>query len=291
MMKLTAPYTGILSFLIVLFTMPLGHAAMILMGKLLGPGWLYPAAFLLGVVGVGILLAGIFAKGEKAATFAGLFGGLFVWTGWIEFAYVYYAQRLGVPPLVEQGEVVTKPEYLLMPSSVGFWAIMMLFYLFGTRSGCNFFNWIQKKIHYTQTTSACGEEQPRLLHPMFRNPAITTFMELNMLLWTCYLVLLFSYDQNFLGDRHPVTACIAFGSLAWSIYLFTRLLRIKQIAYAIRYAIPTVIIFWNFVEILGRWDLLTEIWIEPSHYWVEMTAMCVAFALLFMVLISKRKRG
>ena len=28
-MKLTSPWTGILSFLIVLFTMPLGHAAMI----------------------------------------------------------------------------------------------------------------------------------------------------------------------------------------------------------------------------------------------------------------------
>lgn len=32
-MKLTSPWTGILSFLIVLFTMPLGHAAMILMEK------------------------------------------------------------------------------------------------------------------------------------------------------------------------------------------------------------------------------------------------------------------
>ena len=40
---------------------------------------------------------------------------------------------------------------------------------------------------------------------------------------------------------------------------------------------PTVIIFWTFVEILGRWDMLTEIWVEPSHYWLEMTMMAVAF--------------
>ena len=138
-MKLTAPYTGILSFLIVLFTMPLGHAAMILMENLLGETHVYSAALLLGVLGVALLLLGIRARSERNATFAGLFGGLFVWTGWVEFAYVYYASRFGVAPLMEGSEVVTKPEYLIMPSSIGFWAIMMLFYLFGVRTRCNFF--------------------------------------------------------------------------------------------------------------------------------------------------------
>ena len=279
-MKLSSPWTGILSFLIVLFTMPLGHAAMILMEKALGHEHVYIAAFALGWVGIVLLLAGIFSKKETSATFAGLFGGLLVWTGWIEFAYVYFANRFGVQPLMENGEVVTKPEYLIMPSSIGFWAILMLFYLFNTRSGCNMFNWIQKKIGY-------GEKR-QTLQPTLHNTAMTTFMELNIVLWTCYLLLLFAYDDAFLGDRHPVTALIAAGSLAWSVYLFTRLLKIKKLAYAIRYAIPTVVIFWNFVEIMGRWDLLNEIWVEPSHYWMEMTAMCTAFAALFIFLFSKR---
>ena len=281
-MKLTSPWTGILSFLIVLFTMPLGHAAMILMEKLLGHDYLYPAAFGLGVLGVVMLLVGIISKKETSATFWGLFGGLFVWTGWIEFGYVYFANRFGVQPLIENGEVVTKPEYLIMPSSYGFWAIVMLFYIFSTRSGCNFFNWIQRKIHYGQPVET--------LQPIVRNVAMTTFMVLNVLLWTCYMVLLFAYDTEFLGDRHPVTMLIAFGSLAWSIYLFIRLLKIKKLAYAIRYAIPTVIIFWTFVEILGRWDMLTEIWVEPSHYWLEMTMMAVAFLVLLGVLLFRHKK-
>ncbi len=53
-------------------------------------------------------------------TLWGLFGGLLFWTGWIEFIYVYYAHRFGVQPLIIDGEVVTKPEYLIMPSSFGF---------------------------------------------------------------------------------------------------------------------------------------------------------------------------
>ena len=61
-MKLTSPWTGILSFLIVLFTMPLGHAAMILMEKMLGHNLLYPAAFGLGVVGLIMLLIGIVSR-------------------------------------------------------------------------------------------------------------------------------------------------------------------------------------------------------------------------------------
>lgn len=282
-MKLTSPWIGILSFLLVLFTMPLGHAAMILMEKGLGHELLYPAAFGLGVGGVLLLFIGLVARSETAATFWGLFGGLFVWTGWIEFGYVYYAHRFGVQPLVENGEIVTKPEYLIMPSSYGFWALVMLFYIFSTRSGCNFFTWIQCKLHRGEPAKA--------LQPVVRNIAMTTFMELNVLLWTCYMVLLFAYDKAFLGDRHPLTILIAFGALGWSAYLFIRLLKIKKLAYAVRYAIPTVIIFWTFVEILGRWNLLTEIWIEPSRYRLEMTLLLAVFLVLLGVLWWKHRKA
>lgn len=290
-MKLTSPWTGILSFIIVLFMMPLGHAAMILMEKILGHNLLYLAALLLGVIGVGLLVLGIYSKKEITATFAGLFGGMLVWTGWVEFAYVYYAHRYGVQPLIENGEVVTKPEYLIMPSSVGFWAIIMLFYIFSIKSNCVLFTWIQDKLHYgTAKKAVLDEQQVSRLQPVVRNHAMTTFMEMNIIMWTCYIVLLFVYDERFFGDHHPVTSIIAFGSLAWSIYLFVKLLKIKKLGYAIRYAIPTVIIFWTFVEIMGRWDMLKEIWIEPSHYWMEMTVMLVAFVVLSVVLFWKHRK-
>lgn len=275
-MKFTSPWIGILSFVVVLFMMPLGHAAMILMEKLLGHGMLYTAAVILGLIGVVTLIFGIYSKKELPATLLGLFGGMLVWTGWVEFAYVYFANRYSIPPLLENGVVVTKPEYLIMPSSIGFWVIVMLYYIFGTRSGCLFFSWIQRQLR-------C-----KIVSPAVHHPAISTFMELNVIMWTCYMVLLFAYDDRFLGDHHPVTAFIAFGSLAWSVYLFIRLMKIKKLAYAIRYAIATVVIFWTFVEILGRWDILTEIWVEPSHYWVEMTAMLLAFLGLLAALFMRK---
>jgi len=280
-MKLTKPLTGILAFLIVLFTMPLGHAAMIIMEKTLGHHHVYQAAVALGGLGFLLLIWGMLSRHETRATFLGLFAGLFIWTGWIEFAYVYYAHRFGVAPLVVNGEVVTKPEYLIMPSSVGFWAVGMIYYFFGTKSGCLFFNWFQRKL---------GIRPVRELKPVKHSPALSVFMELTMVLWTFYLLLLFAYDDRFFGDRSVFTYVIAFGSLLWSLYLFLRLMKIVKLSYAIRYAIPTVIIFWDFVEILGRWDVLKEIWIEPFKYWLEILLTAVVFVILVGISVWEGRR-
>ena len=58
-MKFSKPLLGIVSFLIVLFTMPLGHAAMILMEKLFGEEYIFKAALILGIIGVTLLIFGL----------------------------------------------------------------------------------------------------------------------------------------------------------------------------------------------------------------------------------------
>ncbi len=272
---------GFFAFIIVLMTMPLGHALMIVMESLLGHNHLYEAALGLGFLGLILLIWGLIVKSDTLATFLGLFSGLFVWTGWIEFAFVYYANRFGVAPLMEAGEVVTKPEYLIMPSSVGFWAVMIIYYFFGTKTGCTFFTWFQKRLKIAN---------PKKMQTAIRNVALTTFMELIMILWTFYLLLLFAYDDNFAGDNSIVTHLIAYASLLWSLYLFIKLIKKKNIGYAIRYSIPTVIIFWNFVEILGRWDLFKEIWVHPFDYVYEMISFVVVLVVLSAIMIFEKKR-
>ena len=162
-----------------------------------------------------------------------------------------------------------------------FWAIFVMYYFFGSKTGCTFFNWFQKKLKVSKIVE---------FKPANRKTALSTMMELTMLLWTFYLVLLFAYDDQFFGDRHVFTYFVAFGSLFWSLYLFFKLLKIRKLDYAIRYAIPTVIIFWNFVEILGRWNFFKEIWIEPQEYWLEMTLIFGVFVLLLIISFFGRKR-
>jgi hypothetical protein len=276
------PILGIVAFLIVLFTMPLGHAAMIIMENVFGKENIFIAAIIVGFLGLVLLIFGIVSKKRNLSTILGLFAGLFVWTGWIEFAFVYYANRFGVAPLMLNGEIVTKPEYLIMPSSVGFWAISMIYYFFGSKSGCKFFNWFQKKLKMSNITE---------MQPTIKNNALTTFMEITLILWTFYMILLFAYDNSFFGDRHPVTYLIAYGSLLWSIILFVKLIRIETFDYAIKYSIPTVIIFWNFVEIMGRWNFFSEFWIEPQKYGLELLLLTsILIILAFIGIISTRHK-
>ena len=274
------PFIGIIAFIIILFAMALGHTGMILMENIFGHKYINIAAIILGFVGLILLIFGVATTKKNQATFLGLFSGVFLWTGWIEFAYVYYANRYGVEPLIINGEVVTKPEYLLLPSSIGFWAVFMIQYFFGSKTGCTFFNWFRKKLSIDTLYEFKASK---------RNIAVSTFMETIILLWTFYLVLLFAYDENFAGERHIITYVIAYGSLFWSFYLSFKLLRIKTMDYAIKYAIPTVIIFWNFVEVMGRWNFFDEFWIEPGKYWLELSLIFFIFILLVIVGLFGKK--
>ncbi len=187
--------TGITSFLIVLFTMPLGHALMIFMEHVLSSTALHYAAFTMGAVGLVMVIIGVFAKGDTRQTLWGLFGGLLFWTGWVEFIYVYYAHRYEVQPLLNAaGEVVTKPEYLIMPSSFGFWVMFMLIYIFSIKSGCDFFTYLQKVFFRKSTTTIVVRPMTRhtIFHEIWVEPmAYTTEMITILLAFLALLAFLF----------------------------------------------------------------------------------------------------
>ena len=265
---------ALVSFLLVLFTMPLGHALMILMEHYLDPGTLHVCAFAMGFVGLLVTVAGVFVRGDLTQTLFGLFGGLLFWTGWVEFLFQYYADRFGMEPYVEPltGKV-TQPEYLILPASFGFMMMFFLLYMFSIRSGCNFFNWCQKQLFR-------GRRDIIVARPATRHTAIVTFMELNLLMWVCYVVLMFCYDTNFLGDTHPVTLALAFVCLVGSMFIFLKQTRIPAWGANIRMAIATVLVLWTFVEIIGHIGLLKEIWLEPMKHVVEMSLICGLFVIL-----------
>ena len=277
------------SFLLVLFTMPLGHALMIMMEHTMSATALHYAAFAMGFAGMLMVIAGVFANGDTRQTLWGLFGGLLFWTGWVEFLFMYFANRFGTQPLLdpETGEVVTRPEYLIMPASFGFWMMIMIMYVFCTRTGCNFINWIQKSLMGKRKAVVAAR-------PMTRHSSIVTFMELMMILWGSYLLLMFCYDDEFLGDHHPVTLLVGLGCLIGSFFIFAKQLRIPTWGANIRMAIATVIVFWTPVEILGRMDFFSEIWIAPMKHKTEMLIILAAFIALAIYLwyaSSKKKKS
>jgi len=218
---------------------------------------------------VPLLITGIIKNKNRAvASILGLLAGILIWTGWVEFSFVWIADKLHIAPYMENGEVATKPEYLVMLSSIGLLGTLGLFYAF-SRTHCTLIVWFQKVFRY----------KDRLVQKSFieKPLAIVAFMETIIIIWSFYILLLLVYDQDIFGDRHPATYIVAYGSLIWSAFLIANLLRIQKFDYAIRYAIPTVVIFWNFIEVAGRWGWFKEIWVHPQEHWIEITTMTAIF--------------
>ena len=277
-------WKSIASFLLVLCTMPLGHAMMIIMEKTMTPAAVHCSAFCMGLAGLLLVIGGVFVKGDTRQTVCGLIGGLLFWTGWVEFLFQYYATRWGTQPEMENGEVVTRPEYLILPASFGMWMMVMMLYIFSTKNGCNFINWWQRMILRSHKNEIAAR-------PMAHHTSIVTFMELNMILWASYLLLMFCYDRNFLGDRHPITSIVAAGCLLGSIFIFRKQLKLSSWGANIRMAIATVIVFWVPVEVLGRLNFFHEFWVEPEKYATQIVSILVAFVVLMVyIMMAARKR-
>ena len=277
-------WKSIASFLLVLCTMPLGHAMMIIMENTMTPAAVHCSAFCMGLAGLLLVIGGVFVKGDTRQTVCGLIGGLLFWTGWVEFLFQYYATRWGTQPEMENGEVVTRPEYLILPASFGMWMMVMTLYIFSTKNGCNFINWWQRMILHSHKNEIAAR-------PMTYHTSIVTFMELNMILWASYLLLMFCYDKNFLGDRHPITSIVAAGCLLGSIFIFRKQLKLSSWGANIRMAIATVIVFWVPVEVLGRLNFFHEFWVEPEKYATQIVSILVAFVVLMVyIMMAARKR-
>ena len=277
-------WKSIASFLLVLCTMPLGHAMMIIMENTMTPAAVHCSAFCMGLAGLLLVIGGVFVKGDTRQTVCGLIGGLLFWTGWVEFLFQYYATRWGTQPEMENGEVVTRPEYLILPASFGMWMMVMMLYIFSTKNGCNFINWWQRMILRSHKNEIAAR-------PMTHHTSIVTFMELNMILWASYLLLMFCYDRNFLGDRHPITSIVAAGCLLGSIFIFKKQLKLSSWGSNIRMAIATVIVFWVPVEVLGRLNFFHEFWVEPEKYATQIFSILVAFVVLMVyIMMAARKK-
>jgi hypothetical protein len=258
------PFVGLLAFVIVLVVQALGHTVMIVMENVFGEQYVYHIAFGMGLVGAAMLFVGMRSPNEVTATWLGFWAGTFLWTGWVEFAFVWSGNYLNVPDLMDPnmpGQIATKAEYLVMMSSVGIIMATLAYFIMNKETKCNFFLWFQR---YAGLRT--GKPNPN----NERNFAAITALETIYVVWFFYLVLLFMYDESILGDRHPVTYGIFFLNVIWSVYLFQRLMKFWKVTTAIRYGIPTAIICWNTIEIAGRWHLFTEFWEHPQDFGLEL---------------------
>jgi hypothetical protein len=282
------PWVGLLVFFIVLAFQGLGHTIMIVMEDVWpGEHYIYESAFAMGLFGAVLLYLGMRSDKEVKATWLGFWAGSFLWTGWVEFAFVWSGDFLQVPDLMDpnlSGEIATKAEYLVMMSSVGVLGATLVYFLMNPETKCNMFLWLQRNAKLKTGKPTKGHK---------RNFAAITALETIYVIWFFYLVLLFLYNDDIAGDKSVAAYTFFFFNTIWAVYLFQRLMKFWRVTSAIRYGIPTAIIAWNSVELMGRWNLFESFWEKPQVYWLEMTLFTVAIiiAALLAVLTPAHKKA
>ena len=274
------PFPGLMAFILVFVVQALGHTVMIVMENWFGEEYVYHSAFVLGAIGAGLLYSGMKHPSEVAGTWMGFWAGTLLWTGWVEFSFVWSANYLNVPDLMDPrvpGEIATKAEYLVMMSSVGVLMATLAYFMLNRETKCNMFVWIQRNLKLRTGKPSRGYQ---------RNFAAITALETIYVVWFFYVALLFIYDENILGDHHPVTYGLFFLNTVWAIYLLQRLVRFWKVTTAVRYGIPTAIIAWNSVELAGRWHLFTEFWERPQDFGLEMSLVAAAVVVAALLIVK-----
>lgn len=286
------PIVGIVTFVLMLFAIALGHTTMVLIEHWLGHETTYVASIFLGAGGIVLLWYGVKSSNENLQTWIGFFAGLIVWMTWVEFFYMFYGRaNWGMLPRMDGPDGLsvsgTFPEYMIMGSTIGILLLMCSFYTFDKDTRCNMFLWFQKKLGLLEGLG------PSTKKAKDRNYAIITFMETIFVTWFCYAWNLLCFDPGLVGTGDlffGLNMASVFVAFVWSGYCFSRLIKFKRTSTALRYAIPVGNIFWVSVEVGTKYNLFTEIWVHPWDYTVEMSVVFGAFVTLIALLYFAPKK-
>jgi hypothetical protein len=282
------PWVGIITTVIMLFAIGLGHALMRMVENTLGHDGTYIASFWIGAAAILLLWSGVKSRNENYATWVGFFAGLVIWMSWIEFFYMYYGRKnFGMLPRMDGTEVTQEPEYLIMAATIGVLLFQLVFYTFDKDTRCNMFVWIQNRLGLR---AGLG---PSTKTARDRNYAVITFMETLYVTWFCYAWNLLVFDPAVVGTGQGATLAMyatIFVSITWGGFCFSRLVKYRRTSTALRYAIPTANVFWISVEISSRLGLLTEVWLYPQKYTLEIGLYTLAFLVLSVLIYRAPKK-
>ncbi len=288
------PVVGIATFVLMFIAIALAHTLMVWIEHSLGRDLTLKVSPLIGFSGIVMLWYGIKSKNENFQTWIGFFAGIIVWMAWVEFFYMWYGRmNWGMLPRMDGADGLsvsgTWPEYMIMGSTVGILMMMLCFYTFDKDTRCNMFVWFQKHLGLREGLG------PSTKTARDRNYAIITFMEVFFVTWFCYSWNLLCFDPGLVGSDtafKAVNLASIFVATIWSGFCFTRLIRYKRTSTALRYAIPVGNIFWVNVEVMSKFGLLTEIWVDPWTYTTEMAVVFAAFVgLIFALWMAPKKEA
>jgi hypothetical protein len=152
---------------------------------------------------------------------------------------------------------------------------LFLYLFFNENIKCTFFLNIRTLLH--------TEKQP-LNDIQVDRWCPRTAVKVFFTMWVGHVALYYTYDETIFGETGYFTKFFfAFCFLVGS-YLIYRLLQAKEMGFAFRYTIPTVVIIWSCVETIGRWRNYPDPMAMVDSFFI----MCIVFAIALLAFIITR---
>ena len=257
---------GVLAFITVLLVMPLGHAATVLVLKL-PHAWHLPLAVAGVLAAVIIIYLTKYIASAGRETFVGMLAGVLLWAALVE---------IGVH---EGADAINLTEQKAMEFSLAILIPLLIYFIFNENLRCNLFIALRNALQTSRKSPpdiAVDHWGPRVAVKMF------------LMIWIGHLILFFGFDENFFGPRGAFCKMLFMLCLLGGSFLFYRLTKAREMDYAFRYAMPTVIVLWSCVELLVKWKVFSELWITLNPTF--LAAVVIAFIAILIAILRAEHR-
>lgn len=259
---------GTIAFITVLFVMPLGHAVTVLALKL-------PHELHMPIAGAGLIVAVVIIyltkriKAPAWETFIGMLAGVLLWACTVEIGVHEGAEALGIT------------ERKAMEFTLAILIPLFIYLVFNENLKCNLFIALRKALRITRgelPVIPIDHWGPRVAVKMF------------LMIWIGHMILFFGYDEDFFGPQGLYCKTVFVFCLVAGGYLLYRLTKAKEMDYAFRYAMPTVVILWSCVELLVKWKITSEPWITLNPVFLGIVTIAFIAILLYITRAERRQK-
>lgn len=265
------PLFNLLSVLLVMFGIALGHSIVVLQWQITGGVSLLDSlvSLVIGSAGVVLVWRGL-SRPELPATLMGYLGGNLIWVGFFEWTWHAFGHWLQLEPVVDKGFEILAPGLQVIQATTVLVVIMLIFLGSNKDTRCRMFLWFHRnlKIRPGQMTAGYKRQFSRI-----------AAMETVFLIWAIYLFAIAINDPRLIRYDSTAAVVITLGFLAWALYLVRLLLKQRGPGATFRYAIATGSILWLPTEAFSYWGLYTEVWVKPAQFPWLMGSVAVLFVL------------
>lgn len=258
--------TGIKAFFTFLFLIPIGHILTSIALKFSNTG--QAAVILTGLcIAVAIMYITKYITSDAWETFCGLVAGVFLWASLFEMGF-----RLAVKSFNFDSTKATELTLILIVP-------LFLYLLFNENIRCTFF------VHSRRILRLARQSKDEIHVDRW---GARTAVKVFYVMWFGHVALYFAYDAIVFGEQGLFTKFFFAFCFFTGVYLIYRLLKTRETGFALRYAVPTVVIIWSCVETIQRWKKYPDPLAVVDPFLIA--SMAVALVLLVYVIIRTERR-